>query len=451
MEIPFSKYQGAGNDFVAIDNREDKIRLDDDQRKKMCDRHFGIGADGLLEIRSSDVADFKLVYYNADGREGSLCGNGSRCAVAFALRIGIRHKNTSSQDRAIPEYQSLSTDQGNNSFETSSKESPNFQPSAGPNIVKIKNRATNGLENSDGKLESENLKLSFLAADGTHIGGVKKRNWTGSSRSSCVYIVDMKDIRFDQIKIYDADNMYMDNGSPHHIAFLSSHIEDIDVVNNGRKLRYELYGEGGCNINFVAKYGQCVNSRGKQNIINQQIKDNAENLGLLIKETSETIPISVFSDDDCTNLGQVTELFNGIEKGMSADDSHLFVRTYERGVENETLACGTGCVAVAIADYVRRAAQENHVNYTDNCNPTNTSKACELNSHSYSQLKNTEERLSRNKNQLQERRITMPGGDLKVTFRVNYFKKAVCNQATVFTDITLSGPAQFVFDGVYTI
>lgn len=91
MEIPFVKYHGAGNDFVLIDERvEDYTHvLSRTAIAAMCKRHLGIGADGLMRLQKSDTAGFHMVYYNADGRESSLCGNGSRCIVAFAKSLGI--------------------------------------------------------------------------------------------------------------------------------------------------------------------------------------------------------------------------------------------------------------------------------------------------------------------------------------------------------------------------
>ncbi len=89
MKLSFEKFHGAGNDFILIDNRLGTIHLSFTQTEWLCNRHTGIGADGLILIESHPELDFEMKYYNADGFPGSMCGNGGRCAVMFAVRHGL--------------------------------------------------------------------------------------------------------------------------------------------------------------------------------------------------------------------------------------------------------------------------------------------------------------------------------------------------------------------------
>lgn len=89
MKIVFEKYHGAGNDFIIIDNRKENLELSNEEISFLCHRRFGIGADGLMLLEDSKIFDFKMTYFNADGYEGSLCGNGGRCIVYFAKQLGL--------------------------------------------------------------------------------------------------------------------------------------------------------------------------------------------------------------------------------------------------------------------------------------------------------------------------------------------------------------------------
>lgn len=203
----FYKYQGTGNDFVMIDNRENVLKNTNVETIKfLCDRRFGVGADGLILLEESKIADFKMVYYNADGNQSTMCGNGGRCIVAFAKYL---------------------------------------------NII------------SDATV--------FEAIDGKHYATITKD----------VVTLQMNDVT--AIKQTDK-YVFLDTGSPHHVQFEEAiDTFNIDVV--GRKIRNEVYGVAGSNVNFVKKI----------------------------------------------------------------NDVQFKMRTYERGVEAETLACGTGATAVAIA------------------------------------------------------------------------------------------------------
>ena len=93
MKIHFYKYQATGNDFVLIDNREGKFSFSASDITRICDRRFGVGADGLILIEKDPSLDFNLVYYNSDGSQ-SLCGNGSRAAVMMASYLGMVNGHT---------------------------------------------------------------------------------------------------------------------------------------------------------------------------------------------------------------------------------------------------------------------------------------------------------------------------------------------------------------------
>ena len=219
MIIEFYKYQGTGNDFIMIDDREKEFDLtDNDLIAALCERRMGIGADGLILLREHDTLDFEMIYFNADGKQSSMCGNGGRCIIAFAQMLEITESET-----------------------------------------------------------------TFMAIDGEHKGRLLDDG---------IYL-QMQDVK----KIEGVgDGLVLNTGSPHYIEMVDE-LEYIDVNKQGRKIRNSApFKKEGINVNFVL------------------------------------------------------------------DASDLQVRTYERGVEAETLSCGTGVVATAIAMHYANCIEETLVN-----------------------------------------------------------------------------------------
>lgn len=258
MNLTFHKYQGTGNDFVIIDNRSKTFpKKNTETIKKLCNRYFGIGADGLILLENDATSDFKMVYYNADGNESTMCGNGGRCIVAFAHKLNI--------------------------FKT---------------------------------------KTTFVAIDGLHHATITNA------------IVSLQMIDVTTIKT-ENEYIFADTGSPHHVQLVED-IGEFDVFNMGKKIRNDIYGTEGSNVNFV-------------------------------EQQNETT---------------------------------FRVRTYERGVENETLACGTGVTAVAIAMHKIKKTTNTTIN------------------------------------------LLVEGGELAVSFDVD---------GTGYKNVHLTGPATFVFTGTIEI
>lgn len=257
MKTKFYKYQGAGNDFILIDHTHASLENIDNQLiENLCHRRFGIGADGLMFVTRHEEYDFEMHYFNADGKLGSMCGNGGRCIVAFAKHLGIIERET-----------------------------------------------------------------NFLAVDGPHYARISESGEWIDLQMIDVSIIDV-----------DGEAYVLNTGSPHYVT-IQENLKDFDVFNESKSIRYnQTYSEQGINVNFVEDHGD-----------------------------------------------------------------HLFVRTYERGVEDETYACGTGVTAVAMA-MAKHKNQTGHVT-------TN---------------------------------IKVLGGDLKIEFDYD---------GTTFINVFLCGPAKLVFEG----
>jgi diaminopimelate epimerase len=222
MRLTFTKMSGAGNDFVVVDNRSGAIVDASGLARKLCDRRWGIGADGLLLLERSEKADYRMMYYNADGSYGGMCGNGGRCISRYAFEHGIA--TDTQKFEALDQIYHAVVD---------------------PDLVILS------------MLDPKNMKMNIVLPVGAN-----------------------------DIRVH-----FVDTGSPHvvvPIAQFKKRFETLDaipVMDIGRKIRnHKAFQPDGTNVNFVQK----------------------------------------------------------------VDDNSLRIRTYERGVEAETLACGTGSIATAI-------------------------------------------------------------------------------------------------------
>ena len=231
MTMIFYKYQGAGNDFLIADNRDGSVALSERQIATLCDRRYGVGADGLMlldaaEKHLSDTScctdGFRMRYYNSDGSGGMMCGNGGRCIVAFAADMGI---DTFSFDAADGHHYA--------------------------DIISV-----------DGKEKTVRLQMKNVASY-MHYDAL-----TGVNVPS--------------------DGFFLDTGTRHYVRIVKG-LDDYDVVSEGHDIRYNAHELQpiGANVNFMEP----------------------------------------------------------------SDDGVLHVRTYEKGVEDETFACGTGIVASCVAAY----------------------------------------------------------------------------------------------------
>lgn len=156
MNIRFCKYQGTGNDFIMIDDRTNALRLEQEQIARLCSRRFGVGADGLILLRDNPSFDFEMVYYNSDGRLSTMCGNGGRCIVSFAKRLGIVRNH----------YQFLAADGPHEAWFTATC----------PDMVKLRMKDVSSIEKSDdGWLLDTGSPHLVLQVDNLDTLDVKKR------------------------------------------------------------------------------------------------------------------------------------------------------------------------------------------------------------------------------------------------------------------------------------
>ena len=242
----FSKYHGAGNDFLIADNRDGHLSLSEEVIRHLCDRHTGFGADGVMLLESGSGKDFNMVYFNPDGSGGMMCGNGGRCIVAFAADCGA---------------------------------------------------------------VSPDSTIVFDAADGEHIASIPEKGRKGEKTVR----IKMKDVS--GITAYpEEDGFFLDTGTRHYVKFVSG-LADYPVLSEGPVLRHDSrFAPVGTNVNFVEVAGGPAS-------------------------TVRTI---------CTAKGDSSTL-----EAEGQASTVLAIRTFEKGVEYETLACGTGIVASAMASFVR--------------------------------------------------------------------------------------------------
>ncbi len=176
MEIKFYKYQGAGNDFVMIDNRKNTFKKDTKTIKKMCHRNFGIGADGLILLEEDNVHDFKMIYYNADGQESTMCGNGGRCIVGFAHQLGLFEKKTvfnavdgihhASLENGIVSLQMIDVD------ELKVNEDYSFLNTGSPHHVQL----VSDIDNFDVHNIGREIRNEIYGVEGSNVNFVEKIN-----------------------------------------------------------------------------------------------------------------------------------------------------------------------------------------------------------------------------------------------------------------------------------
>ena len=174
MVLQFFKYQGTGNDFVVIDNRQHIFPKNDTKLiTKLCDRRFGIGADGLILIENDEKSDFNMIYYNSDASQ-SLCGNGGRCAVAFAHYLGMIGAETTFNAIDGLHYATIEGDEVNlkmgNVEEVKEKPTYTFLDTGSPHHVQL----VDNLDEVDVKTIGAKLRYGMYGKSGSNINFVKQ-------------------------------------------------------------------------------------------------------------------------------------------------------------------------------------------------------------------------------------------------------------------------------------
>ncbi|ADV47369.1 diaminopimelate epimerase [Cellulophaga sp. E16_2] len=175
MKLTFYKFQGTGNDFVMVDNRQNLFDKKDTKLIAfLCDRRFGVGADGLILLENEDGLDFKMVYFNSDGNESTMCGNGGRCLVSFANYLGIIENSASFN--AIDGLHKASIKEGLVSLQMKNvseiKEKPNavFLDTGSPHHVQL----VANLKDFNVKKEGARLRYGVYGEKGSNINFVEQ-------------------------------------------------------------------------------------------------------------------------------------------------------------------------------------------------------------------------------------------------------------------------------------
>ncbi len=188
MKFDFYKYHGTGNDFILIDNREGEILLDKTSISLMCDRHRGVGADGLIILNKYQIPyDFGMLYYNSDGNQSTMCGNGGRCIVSLAKLLGLI-ENQAHFNAIDGEHIGLITDFSDNITHVKLKmkditvpevsDSYYFIDSGSPHYVKF----IENIEEYDVVSEGRKIRYSScFIKDGTNVDFVK-------INENCIYV-----------------------------------------------------------------------------------------------------------------------------------------------------------------------------------------------------------------------------------------------------------------------
>ncbi len=173
--MQFFKYQGTGNDFILIDGRQEAFELSHPEIENLCHRRFGIGADGLIVLKNHVAYDFEMVYFNADGHEGSMCGNGGRCIVKFAHDLGVFNKQTRFLAVDGPHLASVNGDvvslKMSDAQSVSQIDGLNFYDTGSPHVVKY----ITGIDDLDVFTHGSNIRNSpyWQSNNGTNVNFVE--------------------------------------------------------------------------------------------------------------------------------------------------------------------------------------------------------------------------------------------------------------------------------------